>query len=114
MHRFNWPVSGELNDLQLLIAQLYSSGTGTRLELRFKDAHFSPAFPEGADPDRRRVRRAANVLDVQQLVLTTEREEVGEERVEVRFGTQVEDLGIVGVVYVREDAQELTVDMFDG
>jgi len=113
VHRFNRPVSGELNDLQLLNARLCFPAQVPRLESRFKNAHFSPALPEGADADRRRVRRAANVLDVQQLVLTTECEEVREERVEVRFGTQVKDLGVVRVVYVREDAQELTVDVFD-
>jgi len=114
VHRFDRPVSGEPNDLQLINARLYFPAQVPRLDSRFKNAHFSPALPEGADADRRRVRRATNVLDVQQLVLTAEREEVREQRVEVRFGTQVKDLGVVHVVYVREDAQELTVDVFDG
>jgi hypothetical protein len=38
---------------------------------------------------------------------------VREERVEVWFGAEVENLGVVRVVDVREDAQELAVDVFD-
>jgi len=84
------------------------------LTSRFKNAHFSPALPERSDPFGRPAGCAANVFDVQQFVLTTKRKEVRKERVEVRFGTQMKNLGVVRVVYMREDAQELTIDVLDG
>ena len=34
-----------------------------------------------------------------------------EKRIEVRLGTKMENLGIVRVVYVRKNAQELAVDV---
>lgn len=89
-------------------------GPNARLSSRFKNSHFSPALPKSANPNRRRVGRTANVFDVQQLVLAAECKEVSEERVEVRFGAQVEDLRVVRVVYMREYTQELTIDVLDG
>jgi hypothetical protein len=58
-----------------------------RLQSRLENAHFSPALPQSADADSRRVGRATNVFDLKQLVLTAKREEMCEERVEMRFGT---------------------------
>jgi hypothetical protein len=39
---------------------------------------------------------------------------VSEERVEVRFRTQMKNLRIVGVIYMRKNTQELTIDVLDG
>ena len=61
----------------------------------------------------RRICIVLNIFDLQQFVLASEREEVREERVEVRFGAEVEDLGVVRVVDMCKDAQELTIDMFN-
>jgi hypothetical protein len=82
--------------------------------LRFKNAHFSPPLPKSANADGRYVRSSANVFDVQQLVLAAECKKVSEERVEVRLRTQMKNLGIVRVVYMREHTQELTIDVLDG
>ena len=76
----------------------------TSLPSRFQNTHFSLMLPKSANPDSRRVGRTANVFDVQQLVLVAESKEVGEERVEVRFGVQVEDLRVVRMVYMHEYA----------
>lgn len=93
---------------------LHCPGTTLELTLRFKNAHFFPTLPQSANADGRRVGCASNVFDIQQLVLATECKEVGEERVEVRLRTQVKNLRIVCVVYMRKDAQELTIDVLDG
>jgi hypothetical protein len=81
---------------------------------RFKNAHFPPALPKSANANGRHVGSTANVFDVQQLVLAAECKEVSEERVEVRFGTQVKDLRVVCVVYMRKHTQELAIDVLDG
>lgn len=71
----------------------------------FENTHLLPPLPQRADANGRAVRRAANVLHVEQLILAAECEEVREKRVEVGLRAQVQDLRIVGVVYVREYAQ---------
>lgn len=77
----------------------------------FQDPHLLPLLPQRANAHRD-TRLALDILHIQQLVLLPESEEVSEEGVEVRFGAEVEDLGVVGVVEVGEDAQELAVDVF--
>jgi len=52
-----------------------------------------------------------DILDVQKIVLSSECEEVREERVEVALGLQMEHGGVVRVVEMREYAEELTVDV---
>jgi len=85
------------------------------LASRFKNTHFSPTLPKGANADGRRVGGcASNVFDIQQLILTAKCKEVSEERVEVGLRTQMKNLRIVCVVYMRKDTQELTIDVLDG
>jgi hypothetical protein len=62
-----------------------------------ENPHLAPTFPKGADTGR------LDILDLQELVLAPKGEEVGEERVEVRLGPEVEQLREVGVVDVRKD-----------
>ena len=57
---------------------------------------------------------ALDILGLKELVLLAKRKEVGEEGVEVALGAEVEDLGVVRVVEVGEDAQKLAVDVLDG
>ena len=83
---------------------LHCPGTTLELTLRFKNAHFFPTLPQSANADGRRVGCASNVFDIQQLVLATECKEVGEERVEVRLRAKMENLGIVCMIYMSEDA----------
>ena len=78
-----------------------------------EDAHLLPLLPERTNADHGSL-LTLDVLGLEKLILLAEREEVREERVEVAFGAEVEDLRIVRVVEVREDAQKLAVDMFDG
>ena len=57
---------------------------------------------------------ALDILRVEELVLLAEGEEVCEERVEVALGAEMQDLWVVRVVEVGEDAQKLAVDVLDG
>lgn len=57
---------------------------------------------------------ALDILRVEELVLLAEGEEVCEERVEVALGAEMQDLRVVRVVEVSEDAQKLAVDVLDG
>jgi hypothetical protein len=110
MSRSNRP--SELNDLQSLRGSVFRYRS--ELTLRFKNAHFSPALPKSPNADGWSIGCAANIFDVQQFILTTKRKEVRKERVEVWFGTQMKDLRVMRIVYMREDAQELTIDVLDG
>ena len=83
-----------------------------RNPLGSEDAHILPLLPERADTNNR-ARLALDILDLQELVLLAECEEVREERVEVALAAQVQDLLVVCVVEVREDAEELAVDVLD-
>ena len=56
---------------------------------------------------------ALDVLDLEELVLLSEGEEMREERVEVALRSEMEDLFVVRMVEVREDAEELAVDVLD-
>jgi hypothetical protein len=76
-------------------------------------ADLLPALPERADADDRLARPPTNVLDVEELVLAPERQEVREERVEVRLGAQVQDLRVMRVIDVREHAQQLPIHVLD-
>ncbi len=77
----------------------------------FQNAHLLPPLPQRANAHRD-TRLALDILHIQQLVLLPESEKVREEGVEVRFGAEVEDLGVVCVVEMGEDAEELAVDVF--
>lgn len=58
--------------------------------------------------------RGHQILHDQQLELLSEREEVGEQAVEVGFDGEVEDLLKVRVIQVGENAEEVFVDVFGG
>lgn len=55
--------------------------------------------------------RCPRLLLLEQVKLAAKGEKVGEERVEVALGGQVEEDGVVRVVEVREDAEKLGVDV---
>ena len=96
------PFAEVLGKLPFLIARLRG----------LEDAHLLPLLPKRADTNNR-ARLALDILDLQELVLLAECEEVREERVEVALAAQVQDLLVVRVVEVREDAEELAVDVLD-
>ena len=77
-----------------------------------EDPHILPLLPERADADDG-ARLALDVLDLEELVLLSEGEEMREERVEVALRSEMEDLFVVRMVEVREDAEELAVDVLD-
>ena len=77
-----------------------------------ENAHLLPLLPERADADDG-ARLALDVLNLEELVLPSEGEEMREERVEVALRSEVEDFFVVRVVEVREDAEELAVDVLD-
>jgi len=85
---------------------------GNRSQSPLENSHLLPLFPQIPNRDRThpvrsaRLHAALDVLHVQQAELATEREKVGEERVEVRLGAQMEDDREVDVVYVREDIEQ--------
>lgn len=66
---------------------------------------------EVPDDERPALLRRPRLLLFEQVEFATKGEEVGEERVEVALGGQVQEDGVVRVVEVREDAQELRVDV---
>jgi hypothetical protein len=80
---------------------VYTSYTGHCLST-FERADLLPALPERSDPDHGLVRATLDVLDIEELILSPERQEVSKERVEVRLRPKMEDLRIVGVVDVCE------------
>jgi hypothetical protein len=84
-----------------------------KYRLRFQYPHILPPLPQGANADRR-VGLTFDILDIQQLVLFAESKEMGKERVEMGFRSQMKDLGVVRMVYVGEDTEELAVYVFGG
>lgn len=59
-----------------------------------EDAHLLPLIPQRTHTNRC-ARLALDVLGLEELVLLTKSEEVREEGVEVAFGAEVENLGVV-------------------
>lgn len=80
--------------------------------LSLQNSHILPPLPQQAYSHRCR-RLAPDILNFQQLVFPPESQEMRKERVEVGLGAEVEDVLVVRVVYVCEDAKELAVDVFD-
>jgi hypothetical protein len=79
-----------------------------------KNAHFAPTLHQCTNPGCRLALCTTEVLRVEKLVLPPECKEVREERVEVRLGAQVENLSKMCVIEMREDAEQLSVDVLDG
>lgn len=88
---------------------------GKKSQSPLENSHLLPLFPQIPNRDRAhpvcsaRLHGALDVLHIQQAKLATKRKKVGEERVEVRLGTQMEDDREVDVVYVREDIEQKPV-----
>jgi len=78
-----------------------------------KYTHLSPAVPKRPDANRH-VRRALHILDLQQLILLSKRQEVCKEGIKVRLRAEVQNLGIMRVVDVCKYAQELAVNVLHG
>ena len=83
----------------------------SRLGGRINDPHILPPFPQCTDPDCGAL-LSFDILDIQQFVLLPKSQEVRKERIEVRFRTEVQNLDVMCVVYMGEDAQQLPVHVF--
>lgn len=82
--------------LQELAPEVKAPGTERGIDgqwlsasLPFQYSHLFPSFPELSDADPS-TRCAADVFHVQELVLFTEGQEMGEERIEMRFHLKME------------------------
>jgi hypothetical protein len=78
-----------------------------------QDTLFLPSLPQ-QPYTYRCIKVSFDIPNLQQLVLTSESEEMRKHRVEVWFRSKMEDLRIVRVIDVRKYPKELAVDMFDG
>ena len=81
--------------------------------LSLQDSHLPPLLTQLCHALSHPLRRH-QILHLQQIEFLAERQEVREQRVEVRLDTQMHDLFKVRVVDVSEDAEEVLEDVFGG
>lgn len=85
---------------------------GNKSQSPLENSHLLPLFPQIPNRDRAhpicsaRLYAALDVLHIQQAKLATKCKKVGEERIEMGLGAQMEDDREVDVVYVREDIEQ--------
>lgn len=53
----------------------------------------------------------SRLLLLEEIKLATKREEMGKERIQMAFGREMKEDGVMGVIEMRKDAQELGVDV---
>jgi hypothetical protein len=71
-----------------------------------------PSFPKQPNPNGC-IRFTFNVSHLQELVLASKSKKMCKQRIEVRLRAQMQDLWVVRIVYMCEDAEKLPVDVLD-